>query len=146
MIPTIVARGVQDAFELLHGVADRAGDASDAWDAVADDVFAFQRKWWLTGGGGTWGQPSRATAQRDARSDRDPRMMHVTDGLEHSASVRGAQRQQVTVRSTYLFIEVTHGLAGIHEAHGREVLGTPPARDVDGYARRVADFILTGEL
>jgi len=136
----ILVEGVRDAYELLAGVADRARDATPAWDRVADDVFAFQRRWWLTGGGGTWGR----TTDREQRPGRNPQYMVETGGLRAAATVRGAPRQVVTASPTFLFVGVTDGLAAIHEARGRDVLGTPPGREVRRWTEQVGRFILTG--
>lgn len=138
MLPTIKAVGVPQAFRLLRDIAGRAGDASPAWDAVADDVFAFQRKFWLMAYGGV--------ADKDQRAGRNPRHMVESGGLHASATRRGASRQRVKINGSYLLIEVTHGLGVLHEARGREVLGTPGAREAGKYAEKVAGFILTGSV
>lgn len=138
MIPTIIARGVRDAFELLHGIASRAADAEPAWDRVADDIFAFERRWWLF----TYGPET----DKDQRPGRNPAYMEETGGLRAAATRRGAARQTVTVTGTYVFIGVTHGLASVHEARGREVIGEPDNRTFREIVEQVGNYIFTGRL
>lgn len=135
MIPTIRAN-VEEAYQLLSGVAERAADPSPAWHDVADDVFAFQRRQWML----TYGPKT----DKDTRPGRNPAYMEETGGLKRAATVKGAPRQIFRTQRTYLLIEVTHGLAHIHEARGREVLAVPSRREAVKYAGRVARFILTG--
>lgn len=139
---TLTVHGARAASQLLHGIAGRARDPSPAWNAVADDVFAFERRWWLTGGGGTWGRMT----DKEQRPGRNPRYMFESGGLMASATVRGANRQIVKTGPDYLFIAVTHGLAAIHERHGRGVLGVPGRREINDYRARVGSYILTGRL
>jgi hypothetical protein len=136
VLPTIVAR-TAEAVSLLSGVVDRARDATPAWDAVADDVFDFEKQFWLL-------QYAGKLDKERPRTGRDPKFMHETGGLQSAATVRGASRQKVTPHPTFLLIEVTHGLAAIHEARGRPVLGEPGQADAKRYADTVADYILTG--
>jgi hypothetical protein len=145
MFALVTAKGVRETFTLLGDIADRARDASPAYDEIADDVFARQRRFWLTNGDGSWEGPSDATLERDRRDDRDPRMMRVTGGLEEHSTRRGAQRQLVHVAPTYLLVDITSGLAVIHEARGHKVMPDPTEREADRYAGRVARYILTGE-
>jgi hypothetical protein len=138
VIPTLVARGAREAFELLSDIAARADDATEAWDHVADELFAFEKRWWLT----TYG----TQRDKDTRPGRDPRLMHETGSLERAATERGASRQHLQITGTFVLLEVTHGLGFIHEARGRPVLGEPGAREADHWAGQVADYILTGSL
>lgn len=136
MIPTVVATGVRDAYQFLHGIAERTGDSSPAYDQVADSIFAFERRWWvLTYGGET---------DQEKRAGRNPAYMEETGGLRASATRRGAQRQTVDVGPTFVFVGTTHGLAGVHEAHGRQVMGEPSRREVRGWLETVGNYILTG--
>lgn len=135
MLPTIIAK-TADALALLSDTADRARDASPAWDAVAGDVFDFQKRFWLTEYGGK--------TDSEKRSGRNPRFMHETGGLQRSATVRGAGGQSIKAHPTFLLIEVTNGLAAIHEARGRTILGEPGSAEAAKYAERVAQYILTG--
>lgn len=140
MIPRLTIKGDREAFALLQGVAERAADPSPAWDAVADDVFRFQRGFWLLGG--NW----RRKTDKDKRAGRDPRYMIDTGGLMRAVTQRGAPGQKITAAPTFLLLEITHGLAKIHEARGRQVLGEPGQQEAGRYARRVHDYILTGRL
>lgn len=136
MLPAIVA-DTRAAVSMLHDVARRAADPSPAWSDVADEVFAFQRRFWLLEYG--------AKVDKDRpRSGRNPRFMYESGGLKRSATLRGSEGQRVTTRPTYLLIEVTNGLGVIHEARGREVLGTPGVAEATEYAGHVSDYILTG--
>lgn len=135
MIPTITAH-VREAFELLQGVAHRARDASPAWDKVADSIFAFERRWWNL----TYG----AERDKDTRAGRNPAYMEETGGLRASATRRGAMRQTVQVGPTYVFVGTTHGLASIHEARGRQVIGEPSRGEAMRWLETVGEYILTG--
>lgn len=137
MLATLHIRGAREAASLLAEIAERAADASPAWSDVADDVFEFERRWWAA----TYG----ARTDTSIRPRRNPRFMFETGGLRDSATIRGAQRQTLKIEPSYLLLEVTHGLAGIHERRGREVLGEPSAREARHYAAKVADYILTGD-
>lgn len=135
MIPTIVAH-VRDAYELLHAVAERARDSTPAWEFVAGDIFNFERRWWQL----TYGDEE----DKDQRPGRNPAYMEETGGLHAAATRRGAPRQVVDIGKTHVFIGVTHGLAGIHEARGRQVLGEPTHREARQIVERVGTYILTG--
>lgn len=128
--------GAREAFQLLAGVGRRMRDSTEAWDAVADDVFEFERRWWLTEYG--------ARRDQDTRSGRDPQLMVLSGGLHASVTRRGAARQVVDPGPRFLLVAVTDGLAPIHERRGREVLGEPGAREVEQYAGRLVDYWLTG--
>lgn len=136
MIPSVVAHGVEHAYELLTGVRDRMRDASPAWDRVADSIFAFERRWWEL----TYG-PKR---DEDQRPGRDPHYMVETGGLRASATRRGARRQVVQVRPHYVFVGTSHGLAVIHEERDRPVMGEPSQREVRRWLETVGDYIITG--
>jgi hypothetical protein len=136
VIPTIKA-DVTEAFDLLKGVAERAADPSPAWYDVTDQVFAFQKRWWLL----TYGPET----DKDRRPGRNPAYMEETGGLKSSATVRGARFQRFRTGRTYLLIEVYGGLAEIHANRGRDILGVPGRRETLGYARTVARYILTGK-
>lgn len=138
VIPRLIVEGVEEAFHLLTGIADRARDASPAWDKVADDVFSFNRRFWLTEYGGR--------RDKQKRRGRNPRYMFQTGGLLAAATVRGAPRQVVDVNPHFVFVGVTSGLASIHEKRGRPVIGDPTTRDVDRWTERVGNFIMTGRL
>lgn len=136
MIPQIIATGLRETYQLLHDVAGRMRDASPAWEGVADSIFGFEARWWqFTYGGGT---------DKDKRAGRNPAYMQETGGLRASATRRGAQRQVVDVGDTYVFVGVTHGLADIHEGHGRQVLGEPSRREAQNWIEQVGDYIMTG--
>jgi hypothetical protein len=135
VLPTIVAR-TAEAVSLLSGVVDRARDATPAWDAVADDVFDFEQRFWLLQYG--------SKTDKTKRAGRKPQYMHETGGLQRAATQRGASGQKVTPHPSFLLIEVTHGLAGIHEERGRTVLGEPGQGESKQYAETVAQYILTG--
>ena len=136
MIPSITAEGVGHAFSLLTDVAHRMGDQSPVFDSIADDVFDFERRWWSAEYGGEH--------DKDTRRGRNPAYMEETGGLHAAATRRGAPRQLVEARPQSLLVEVTHGLAVVHESRGREVLGVPGAAIVGTYLRKSATFILTG--
>lgn len=121
---------------MLTGVVHRMQDSSPAWDEIADDVFDFERRWWLTEYGGQ--------RDKDPRPGRDPQLMVDRGGLRASATRRGAGHQRVTPERHSLLIEVTDPIARIHEARGRDVLGEPGHREVEQYAERLVDYWLTG--
>lgn len=136
MFAIIRNEGVEDTYELLAGIADRARDASPAFDQVASDIFAAQRKWWLLEYGGR--------EEKEVRAGENPAYMVQTGGLLAASTVRGAGGQDVQVGPDYVLISNTHPLAAIHEGQGRPVLGDPTARDADKHAERVAEYILLG--
>lgn len=136
MLASVIVEGARESFTLLSEIADRARDATPAWDAVADDVFAFQHEWWDSEYGGK--------TDREQRPGRDPRYMIDTGSLRRSATVRGSMRQKVEAHPSYLLVAVTSGLAVIHENRGRPVLGKPDQGQADDWAERVSDYILTG--
>jgi hypothetical protein len=136
MLPRLIVEGVDEAFHLLTGIAGRARDASPAWDKVADDVFAFNRRWWLTEYGGK--------RDKEKRPGRNPRYMFQTGRLLASATVRHSPGQVVDVNPHFVFVGVTGGLAQIQENRGRPVIGDPTMRDVDRWTERVGNFIMTG--
>lgn len=136
MIPTIVATHVREAYDLLHGIAERTRDSSPAYDRVADSVFAFERRWWVL----TYGDE----ADKDTRAGRNPAYMEETGGLRAAATRRGAPRQTVQVGPTFVFVGVTHGLASIHEERGRQVIGEPSQREAREWVETVGEYILTG--
>ncbi|MEH3055501.1 MAG: hypothetical protein PGN13_16105 [Patulibacter minatonensis] len=137
MFPTLTVEGAKATFELLSEIADRARDATPAWDEVADDVFDFEAKWWADTYGGK--------KDRDQRAGRNPEFMRETGGLKSAATSRGSARQTVKAEPTFLLVEVTDGLAEIHERRGRAVLGEPGQGEADRMAEHVAQYILTGE-
>lgn len=138
MIPTIIARGVHETRELLTGIRDRIRDAEPAWEKGADDLFDFQRRWWLL----TYG----SEADKDQRAGRNPAYMEETGGLRASATRRGAGGQVVEAGPDYLFVGITSGLATIHENRGRDVMGEPGDRDIAQILDRVGTYIFTGRL
>lgn len=139
MPATIRERGAGSTFQLLREIADRARDLGPVYGGpIADKVFDFQRRWWLIEYGDR--------TDKDERPGRDPRYMRETGGLEAAATVRGSARQQVNWTGLYLLVEVTHGLARIHEDRGRPVLGEPGQREATHYAEIAGDYILTGRL
>lgn len=128
--------GVDETFALLDGVARRAGDQSSLWDAIADDLFDFERAW--------WDERYGTQSDKDKRRGRNPAYMQQTGGLRASSTRRGAPRQRLTVGSDFMLLDVTSGLAAIHENRGREVLGDPSPERIDRWVHETADFILTG--
>lgn len=135
MIPTVKA-DVREATRLLTQVEGRLADFQAAWLSVADDVFNFEKRWWVL----TYG----AQTDQDTRPGRNPAYMEETGGLRAAATEKHAKFQTIQPRPTYLFIGITHGLANIHEERGREVIGVPGQAEAANMAEKVARFILTG--
>ena len=146
MLPTVTILGDREAAAYLTGVSARLRDLKPALDSVVDDVYTFEKRWWATNGQGTFGRPSNATLKRDRRGGRDPRFMFVTGGLERAATVRGAKGSRTRVGKQQASITVTHPLARIHEARGRDVQGMPAPWQQDRYAEKVASYIIDGKV
>ena len=134
MIPSIVVRGT-GAVHQLREIADRARDASPAWDGVADLVFQHQGRFWLTEYAGK--------TDKQKRKGRNPRFMEETGSLRRAATHKGAGNR-VDARPAFVLVEITHPLARLQEARGRKVLDEPGTREARQMAQHVADYILTG--
>lgn len=135
IVPRVTAK-IDEAYRLLNDVSGRLSDQTPAWYDVADDIFDRQKLFWLTEYGGK--------SDKDTRPGRNPAYMEETGGLRKAATVKGAPRQTIRYGRNYLFIQVTHGLAAIHEERGRTVLDEPSRREAVGYATHVVRYILTG--
>ena len=135
---SIRAVGVDDAEQLLEGIADRAEDLRPAWDDVQAELLQVQAGYWLTGG--TWGVGS---GRRDPR-DGDARYMVDTGGTLASVTRPGAAGQVDERRPESFTFGTDLEQAREQAGRGRSAIAEPTGRDADRYAEQVGDFLLFG--
>lgn len=131
-------------------IGGRGVDARPAFSAIADDLLGSEKRRFNSRGFGTWTPLAPSTLEAKARQGLDPRVLHATDALRDSLTIRGAEHQQLIIQPQFMVLGTTLDYAGYLQTGTRKM----PARKPLGFpvgqrrkaVKRIQRFVVTGEV
>jgi phage gpG-like protein len=148
---TVKVFGVKETLDMLRGGMTAVKRAKPALELVADDLLhAIEMNFEGQGrrGGGSWKQLSPSWAARKNELDLDPRILHATEALRDSMTVRGDPAMDLRITNRSITLDSRLPYARVQdEGGGKSKLPARPYADftegdVNRWSRIIEEYLI----
>lgn len=148
---TVKVVGLKEAFQMIRGGKLAVSNMKPAMELVADDLLlAIEQNFESQGrrGGGSWKPDSTEWANRKAAAGLDPRILHATEALRDSMTVRGDPAMDLHITNKQIRLDSFLEYAAVQQyGGGRSKLPARPyarftQHDVDDWAHIVEEYLI----
>ena len=149
MYTSMSVRGAEVVATNFAQMANLAGNYSDAWDKVADELMKGTLRQFLSGGrrgGGSWKRLTKNWLDYKLRHGYDRRILFMEHPLSRSVTVKDAAGQVMRKTPTTLVFGSSIEYAKVHQLGGGRNIPARPFLKVLPSDRKKIDKILSDHL